>query len=144
MSRRRQPIIPSARKRTFKQDLSNIIRSSHQISENRTPIQLLIIASYLNRLKFIETINAQVRWDEKQWKLSPGVLAQLLVLLPFISALRKIPLSRIHEAYSGIDLELLVGEPIDPLELNDDLFARLLDRLYVIITLRIEQFDRSN
>ncbi|MGV8108562.1 IS1634 family transposase [Methanospirillum sp.] len=130
MSRRRQPIIPSARKRTLKQDLSNIIRGSHRIYENRTPIQLLIIASYMNRLKFIETINAQVRWDEKHCKFSPGVLAQLLVLLPFVSALRKIPLSRIHEAYSGIDLELLVGEPIDPLELNDDLFARLLDRLY--------------
>lgn len=129
MSRRRQPISTSTRMQTLKKDLANIISSSHQRSD-RTPIQLLVIASYLNRLKFIETINDQVRWDEKQCKFSPGKLAQLLVLLPFVSALRKIPLSRIHEAYSGIDLELLVGEPIDPLELNDDLFARLLDRLY--------------
>jgi len=29
-----------------------------------------------------------------------------------------------------MDLELLVGEPIDPTELNDDQFARLLDRIY--------------
>ena len=129
MSRRRQPLNPSARVQTLKQDLSNIISSSHKRSD-RTPIQLLVIASYLNRLNFIETINAQVRWDKKQYKFSPGILAQLLVILPFVSAHRKIPLSRIHEAYSGIDLELLVGEPIDPLELNDDLFARLLDRLY--------------
>jgi hypothetical protein len=97
--------------RIFKRDLSNIICSSHQLSD-RTPIQLLVIASYLNRLKFFETINAQVRWDKKQCKYSPGVLAQLLVLFPFVSALLKIPLSRIHEVYSGIDLELLVGEPI--------------------------------
>jgi len=53
-----------------------------------------------------------------------------LVLLPFTPSFSKIPLSRIHERYSGIDLELLVGEPIEPAELNDDLFARLLDRIY--------------
>ena len=53
-----------------------------------------------------------------------------MVLLPFTPSFSKIPLSRIHERYSGIDLELLVGEPIEPAELNDDLFARLLDRIY--------------
>jgi len=53
-----------------------------------------------------------------------------MVLLPFIPSFSKVPLSRIHERYSGIDLELLVGEPIDPTELNDYQFARLLDRIY--------------
>ncbi|HWQ42507.1 MAG TPA: IS1634 family transposase [Desulfosporosinus sp.] len=91
---------------------------------------MIIIAGYLNRLHFIDQVNKIVEWDETQWKYSPGVLAQLLVLLPFVSALRKIPLSRIHESYSGIDLELLVGEAIDPADLNDDLFGRVLDRIY--------------
>lgn len=129
MSRRRQSSNPSARLRTLKHDLSKSVRSSQEHG-GRTPVQLLIVASYLNRLKFIETINNSVRWDENQWKFSPGVLAQLMVLLPFTPSFSKIPLSRIHERYSGIDLELLVGEPIDPNELNDDLFARLLDRIY--------------
>ena len=129
MSRRHHSVKSSARMRTLKNDLSKIIRSS-QAHSDRTPLQLLIIASYLNRLKFIETVNNHVCWDKTQCKFSPGVLAQLLVLLPFIPSFSKIPLSRIHERYSGIDLDLLVGEPIDPSELNDDQFARLLDRLY--------------
>jgi len=129
MSRRRLSPNPSTRLRKLKADLSQCIHSSQQHSD-RTPVQLLIIASYLNRLNFIETVNRHVRWDENQWKFSPGVLAQLMVLLPFLPSFSKVPLSRIHERYSGIDLELLVGEPIDPTELNDDLFARLLDRIY--------------
>lgn len=129
MSRRHQLVKSSTRLRTLKNDLSRIIHSSQSHSD-RTPLQLLIIASYLNRLKFIETVNNHVCWDKTQCKFSPGVLAQLLVLLPFIPSFSKIPLSRIHERYSGMDLELLVGEPIDPSELNDDQFARLLDRIY--------------
>ena len=129
MSRRHQPVNPSARIRSLKNSLSDIIHSSESHSD-RTPLQLLIIASYLNRLKFIETVNNHVCWDKTQCKFSPGVLAQLLVLLPFIPSFSKIPLSRIHERYCGMNLELLVGEPIDPTELNDDQFARLLDRIY--------------
>ncbi len=129
MSRRRHRINPSSRLRSLKNDLSKTVRCS-QDHCGRTPLQLLIIASYLNRLNFIETVNNSVRWDKDQWKFSPGVLAQLMVLLPFTPSFSKIPLSRIDERYSGIDLELLVGESIDPSELNDDLFARLLDRLY--------------
>jgi hypothetical protein len=53
-----------------------------------------------------------------------------LVLLPFIFANKKICLSRIKEAYAGMDLELLVGEPIDPATLNDDMFGRVLDRIF--------------
>ena len=47
----------------------------------QTPLSLLVIAFYLNRLNFIGTINARLRWDP-QWKFSPGVPAQLLVLVP--------------------------------------------------------------
>jgi len=71
-----------------------------------------------------------VVWDESKWKFSPGVLAQLLVLIPFVSSRRKIALSRISEVYTGMDLELLVGLPIDPSDLNDDMFGRLLDRIH--------------
>jgi len=129
MSRRRELPKPSTRLKKLKTDLSDLIKSSHPKSD-KTPLQLLLIASYLNRLNFIDTVNRHVRWDKSQCKFSPGVLAQLMVLLPFMPSFSKVPLSRIHERYSGIDLELLVGEPIDPSELNDDQFARLLDRIY--------------
>ena len=129
MSRRNRSSSPSARLRSLKKELQETIQSVKKTSFS-TPLQLIIIASYLNRLHFIDQINTKVEWDKTQWKYSPGVLAQLLVLLPFVSSLRKIPLSRIHESYSGIDLELLVGETIAPIDLNDDLFGRVLDRIY--------------
>jgi len=34
------------------------------------------------------------------------------------------------QAFSGMDLELLVGEPVDPAELSDDIFANMLDRFW--------------
>ena len=94
------------------------------------PFSLLVIASYLNRLHFKEIINERLRWDPTQWKYSPGVLAQIMVLSVFIPSRKKVALSRIHEAFAGIDLTYLVGEEIDPESLNDDLFGQLLDRMY--------------
>jgi len=94
-----------------------------------TPVPLIVIASYLNRLDFIETINRSLRWDPTQWKYSPGVLAQLLVLSTFIAVNKKTALSRMSSAFAGMDLELLVGEPVDPAQLSDDIFASMLDRL---------------
>jgi len=96
----------------------------------RTPLSLIVIATYLNRLDFKRSINHYVRWDPAQWKYSPGVLAQLLVIATFIPANKKIALSRINQAYAGMDLEILVGEPVEPEDLSDDLFASLLDRLW--------------
>lgn len=129
MSTRRR-LSPSPRSCKIKRDLLNPTAICRPIQYLTTPLQLSVIASYLNQLRFIEQINARLIWDPEKWKYSPGVLAQLLVLLPFISANKKVCISRIHEAYAGIDLELLVGEPIDPTTLNDDMFGRLLDRLF--------------
>jgi len=78
-----------------------------------------------------ESINRYVKWDPAQWKYSPGVLAQLLVIAVFIQANKKIALSRIHQVYAGMDLEMLAGEPVEPAELSDDLFAAMLDRLWM-------------
>jgi transposase len=95
-----------------------------------TPLPLIVIATYLNRLGFKGYINRHVKWDPAQWKYSPGVLAQLMVIAVFILANKKVALSRIHQAYAGMDLELLAGEPVESKELSDDLFAAMLDRLY--------------
>ena len=96
----------------------------------RTPLSLILIATYLNRLNFKESINRYVKWDPAQWKYSPGVLAQLLVIAVFIPANKKVALSRIHQVYAGMDLETLVGEPVESAELSDGLFAAMLDRLW--------------
>ena len=119
----------SRKMNTLRYQLGKIIQSA-QDTALRTPATLIVIATYLNRLNFIASVNQKVRWDPSQWKFSPGVLAQLLVLAAFIPANKKTALSRIHLAYAGMDLELLVGEPIDPAELSDELFASMLDRLW--------------
>jgi len=104
----------------------------------KTPFPLVGMANYLNRLDFINYINNRLSWDETQCKFSPGVLAQLLVLVPFIPAQRRIALYAIPHAYEKMDLELVTGYKNDPItgqkieacELNDELFARLLDRIH--------------
>jgi transposase len=114
---------------SIRNEFDQIVKGSEDLAQ-RTPLALIVIATYLNRLCFKDSINRHVRWDATQWKYSPGVLAQLLIIATFIPANKKIALSRIHQAYSGMDLELLVGEAIDPEELSDDLFAKMLDRLW--------------
>ena len=126
--KRERPKISIQKMNAFRLEFDQILKKSKE-SSKITPFPLIIIASYLNRLHFKEIINSRVRWDRDQWKFSPGVLAQLMIIAAFIPAIKKIALSRIGEAYSGMDLEVLVGEPINPEELTDDLFAPMLDRI---------------
>ncbi|MCX6699470.1 MAG: hypothetical protein NTV68_06020, partial [Methanomicrobiales archaeon] len=67
---------------TLRHQLGQIIRGAEDTAL-RTPASLIVIATYLNRLNFIESVNNNVRWDPAQWKFSPGVLAQLLILAAF-------------------------------------------------------------
>lgn len=114
---------------SFRHQFSKISTKKKGITFS-TPLSLLVIASYLNRLHFKETINNLLPWDHTQRKYSPGALAQLMVLLPFIPSRKKVALSRIHEAFSGMDLQLLVGESINPETLTDDIFANVLEGMY--------------
>jgi len=115
---------------TLRHQFDQIVQGSEDLAQ-RTPLPLVVIATYLNRLDFKESINRYVKWDPAQWKYSPGVLAQLLVIAVFIQANKKIALSRIRQVYAGMDLEMLAGEPVEPAELSDDLFAAMLDRLWL-------------
>ena len=114
----------------MRHQFDQIVQGSEDLAQ-RTPLPLVVIATYLNRLDFKESINRYVKWDPAQWKYSPGVLAQLLVIAVFIQANKKIALSRIRQVYAGMDLEMLAGEPVEPAELSDDLFATMLDRLWL-------------
>jgi transposase len=127
--KKKRPRASAQKMNAIRHQFGQIIQSSEDLAL-RTPLALIVIATYLNRLGFKESINRYVRWDTTQWKYSPGVLAQLLVIATFIPANKKIALSRIHQAYSGMDLELLVGEPVNPADLSDGLFANMLDRLW--------------
>ena len=115
---------------TLRHQFDQIVQGSEDLAQ-RTPLPLIVIATYLNRLDFKGYINRHVKWDPAQWKYSPGVLAQLLVIAVFIQANKKIALSRIRQVYAGMDLEMLAGEPVEPTELSDDLFTIMPDRLWL-------------
>jgi transposase len=112
--------------------------SESERNATKTPFPLVAMANYLNRLDFINYVNNRLSWDETQCKFSPGVLAQLLVLVPFIPTQRRIALYAISQNYEHMNLELITGYKNDPItgqqidacELNDELFARLLDRIH--------------
>lgn len=50
---------------TLRRQLGQIIQSTEDTAL-RTPASLLIIATYLNRLNFIGSVNQKVRWDSTQ------------------------------------------------------------------------------
>jgi len=79
----------------IRHQFDQIIQSSED-SALRTPLPLIVIATYLNRLDFKGRINRYAQWDTPQWKYSPGVLAQLLVIATFIPANKKIALNRMQ------------------------------------------------
>ncbi|MFY9546657.1 MAG: hypothetical protein WAQ44_09165, partial [Candidatus Methanoculleus thermohydrogenotrophicum] len=54
------------------------------IVASQTPLTATVVASFLDRIEFVETINAALTWDQSQWRVSPGNLAKAIVLLPFI------------------------------------------------------------
>ena len=45
----------------------------------QTPLVAIVVALFLDRLNFVSFINSVVRWDEKQWQVSPGNLAKFSV-----------------------------------------------------------------
>ena len=117
-------------------EIEDFVSESHS-NTKRTPFTVVLMAYYLNRLGFIDYINDRVSWDPKQCKYSPGILALLLVLAPFLPSQKKIALVSLSDAYSKVDLKVITGYKYDPItneeikatELNDDQFARLLDRI---------------
>lgn len=78
-------------------------------------------------MAFIDHVHRLITWGDSRWEFSPGVLAQLLILIPFIPFRRKTALSKISEIYTEMDLELLIYLPVYSSEPNDDMLGRLPD-----------------
>jgi transposase len=106
------------------------VESAHQREIKHTPLIALIVATFLDRLGFVPFINSVVRWDEKQWQVSPGNLAKAIIITPFLCIGARIPLYSIHENYQFVDMSLLFEDPVKPEWLTRDAFACLLDRIY--------------
>lgn len=102
-----------------------------------TPVLFLVIKHYADRFGIVDYINRIIDWDEKQWKISPGILGLSIIYLCFLSEDGRIPLYKIPDHLRGLDLTLLFGQPFHPEDFNDDLYATFLDRLGKIGSLGI-------
>ena len=86
----------------------------------------VLLARICHELRIAHLVNAMVRWDQSQWRVSPGTLVVALILNLLID--RK-PLYQISAFYARRDLGLLFSEPVEADALNDDALGRTLDRL---------------
>ena len=43
---------------------------------SETPLTATVVASFLDRIEFVETINAALTWAQSQWRVSPGNLGK--------------------------------------------------------------------
>ncbi len=102
-----------------------------------TPVLFLVIKHYADRFGIVDYINRIIDWDEKQWKISPGILGLSIIYLCFLSEDGRIPLYKIPDHLRGLDLTLLFGQPFHPEDFNDDLYATFLERLGEIGSLSI-------
>jgi transposase len=94
-----------------------------------TPVLFLVIKNYADRFGIVDYFNGIIEWDEKQWKISPGILALSLIYVSFMVEDGRIPLYKIPEHFRSLDLFLLFGQPLRAEDFNDDLYGNLLDRL---------------
>ena len=95
---------------------------------------LRLFKAILDRLEVIDTVNANLRWDQKQWKISPGSIIAAMMMAMFCGRRALFSLNRV---YARQDLELLFGRnDLVSGDFNDDCLGRALDRLSEVNALR--------
>ncbi len=97
---------------------------------SQTPLTATVVASFLDRIEFVETLNTALTWDQSQWRVSPGNLGKAIVLLPFIYSGSRLPIYSIFEHYQGMDMALLFTPEVRPEWLTRDAFSCFFDRLF--------------
>jgi hypothetical protein len=108
------------------QQFYNGVAKLAKISRKRpysTPVLFLVIKHYADRFGIVDYFNRIIKWDEKQWKISPGILALSLIYVSFMVEDGRIPLYKIPDHLIGLDLSLLFGQPFRPEDFNDDLYG---------------------
>ena len=88
---------------------------------------MLMIQKLCEHIGFQKFINSQVRWEPSQWKTSPGLLAEALIMNTLLG---RDALYKVEEFFEKIDTETLFGEGISRDNFKDDAFATLLDRIH--------------
>jgi transposase len=79
------------------------------------------------RIGLVDLINAQVPWDPRQCKVSPGVRILALVIGMLVDPLA---LYRLEELYADMDCAVLFGAERQAHDFNDDAMGRALRKLF--------------
>ena len=88
---------------------------------------MFMIQKLCDHIGFQKFINSQVRWEPSQWKTSPGLLAEALIMNTLLG---RDALYKVEEFFEKVDTETLFGEGISRDNFKDDAFATLLDRIH--------------
>lgn len=86
-----------------------------------------LIGALCDAMKIVEMVNNLVNWDEKQWKLSPGLLIKAM-LINILSG--RTAFYRYESFFENLDTELIFGRGVHASDFKDDALASALDRIY--------------
>jgi hypothetical protein len=92
---------------------------------------LPIVKAYADKIGLVEAVNERVPTDRE---VDPGPIV-LGLILDTLSGWR--PLYRLEECCAQHDPERLLGKVFPPHAFNDDTVGRVLDRLYMVGTMKI-------
>ncbi len=95
--------------------------------KHKLPLILTLVHSVMKQLGLVEYINENVSWDPSHWEMSPGDLAQLLVLSTFTDI--RIPLTHLEDRFEGIDVSFFLGSASKSAAVNSFNAGRALERI---------------
>ncbi|MDE7200723.1 MAG: DUF4277 domain-containing protein, partial [Lachnospiraceae bacterium] len=93
----------------------------------KLPMILTLAHSVMKQLGPAEYINDNVSWDPDYWEVSPGDLAQLLVLSTFTDI--RIPLTHLEDRFEGIDVSFFLSSASKSATVNSFNTGRALERM---------------
>ena len=93
----------------------------------KLPLILTLAHSVMKQLGLAEYINDNVFWDPDHWEVSPGDLAQLLVLSTFTDI--QIPLTHLEDRFEGIDVSFFLSSASKSATVNSFNIGRALERM---------------
>ena len=93
----------------------------------KLPLILTLAHSVMKQLGVVEYINENVSWDPAHWEMSPGDLAQLLILSTFTDI--RIPLTHLEDRFEGIDVGFFLCSASKSATVNSFNAGRALERI---------------
>jgi transposase len=111
-------------------NISKYLNTNEFPQTKTTPFTVLVPKYFLDQIDFEAIINNNIRWDQDQWRISPGTLALSLVLTPFFRSDKRYPLCSVEEIIEFIDSKLVFGKEYPHSYFNDDCLGLLLDRVH--------------